>query len=70
MSRPEHPKIPIPASVISRLREEQCAYDRDPGAYEERVNRERQEYLEREYFERECPEYRPGSSCSSSDLPF
>ena len=43
MSRPEHPGVPMPASCISRLREEQEYYDEDP----ERAEREQREEQQR-----------------------
>jgi len=36
MSRPEFPGCILPASCISRIVEEQNAYDRDPEGYERR----------------------------------
>jgi hypothetical protein len=57
MSRPEFPiGVPLPASCIRRIREDQEFYDADPERYErlERERKEREEFekeQEREYWE-------------------
>ena len=49
MSRPDFPRCILPANVISRIREEQEYYDKDP----ERAEREQTEREERRRLEEE-----------------
>ena len=43
MSRPEFPNCVMPTNVISRIREEQESYDKDPEGYEHKQEERREQ---------------------------